>query len=349
LAEEARTRAGRTRSGEPRFDVVGFGALNMDHLYAVPHLIQDGGVEVLASTVQPGGSAANTIYGLAKLGLRCGFVGVVGDDDAGKAILQSFKRAGVDTGGILVRPAVETGQTICITAGQAQKAIYIIPGANSSLSSEDVDVSYLSDAGHVHLSSFVGESAFAQQLRAVERLPAQVGVSLALDAVYARRGLDGLSALIERCTLLIANADELQELTGRDLRASARACLDTGCEIVVATFGSGRALPGGTAASMIVARPPTGRRRGAVEHVVPAVKTHDGAVVDTTGAGDAFATGFLFGLLEGRTLPVCGALGHTAAGFCLAEMGARAGLPNRQDLLTRFNDKFRLLFAQEAG
>src|SRR3972149_5055797 len=61
-----RTDSAAARPKEPRFDVVGFGALNLDHLYQVPQLIQDGGVEVLASTAQPGGSAANTIYRPAK-------------------------------------------------------------------------------------------------------------------------------------------------------------------------------------------------------------------------------------------------------------------------------------------
>jgi len=64
--------------------------------------------------------------------------------------------------------------------------------------------------------------------------------------------------------------------------------------------------------------------------------------VDTVGAGDAFAAGFLFGLLQRKyDLPACGALGHTAAGFCLTELGARKGLPTKQDLLTRFGNSFR--------
>jgi ribokinase len=335
--------------------VVGFGALNLDHLYAVPELIQDGGAEVLTSTAQPGGSAANTIYGLAKLGLRCGFVGVVGDDQAGQAIVQSFEEVGVDTRGIVVRPSTKSGQTICITAGEGQKAIYIIPGANSLLDSHDIDLAYLSDTRYVHLSSFVGERPFSQQSEVVSRLPARVRVCVSLDSVYVGRGLEALRGLLGRCAVLFANGEELQQLTGEEPRVAAHSCLDMGCETVVVTFGSGaqeddrRATPGDDeiTASIIVTRR-RGRGGPPVEHAVPAVRTHRQEVVDTVGAGDAFAAGFLFGLLSGRYgLARCGALGHTAAEFSLTELGARPGLPTRQDLLARFDESFRGFFGGE--
>ena len=338
--------------GEPRFDVVGFGALNLDHLHKVPRLVRDGGVEVLSSSAQPGGSAANTAYGLAKLGLRCGFVGIVGDDDAGRALLASFEEAGVDTGGIRVEPGATTGQTICITAGQGQKAIYIVPGANSLLNAHDVDTSYLGDARYVHVSSFVGDDAFSQQLQMVEKLPAQAKVSFALDALYARRGLTAMSPMLKRCTLLFANANELQELTGEELPAAAHICLGLGCEIVVVTFGAGRrerhrrtaGSTHDTSAALIVTRRKAGGGPEFIEHTVPAPATHDGSIADTTGAGDAFAAGFLFGLIQEHDLPMCGALGHTDAGFSLGSLGARAGLPTRQELLTRFEASFGPLF-----
>lgn len=322
--------------------MVGLGALNLDRLYAVPQLIQDGGVEVLRSGAQPGGSAANTVYALAKLGLRCGFVGIVGDDDAGEALLASFEEAGVDTSGIRVEPGATTGQTICITAGQGQKAIYIVPGANRLLNADEVDPSYLGDARHVHISSFVGEDAFSQQSRVVEKLPPQTKLSFALDALYTRRGLGDMERLLSRCTLLFANAEELQELTGQELPAAAHSCLGLGCETVVVTFGSGRRRGRGhkVTASLIVTRRKTKRGPEFIEHAVPAFKTHDGPVVDTTGAGDAFAAGFLFGIVHEYSLPTCGALGHTAAGFSLGGLGARAALPTRQELLARLDEAF---------
>ncbi len=343
------------RRKRPRFDVVGFGALNLDHVYAVPRLVIDGGVAVTASSVEAGGSAANTIYALAKLGLRCGFVGVMGDDEAGRLVLDSFHRVGVDTSGIAVRPGGATGQTICITAGQRQKAIYTLPGVNDLLAGDCVDMSYLSDARYVHVSSFLADSAFRCQLDAVRSLPERVRVSFALDGVYAGHGLGGLRDLLRRCAALFANGDELQQLAGGDLHSAMEACLDSGCKVVAATFGGGRregrtsSRSSGEATACVVA---TRGRRGQriVEHAVPAVRTHRGAVVDTVGAGDAFAGGFLFGLLQRRYgLAACGALGHTAAGFCLTELGARKGLPTRKALLARFGRSFRAFLGGGRG
>jgi len=342
------------RAKKPRFDVIGFGALNLDHVYAVPQLVIDGSVQVTASSVEAGGSAANTIYALAKLGKRCGFVGVIGDDEAGRMILDSFHQVGVDTSGIAVCTGTATGQTICITAGQRQKAIYILPGANDLLSPDSIDMSYLSDTRYIHLSSYLGESALRCQLDIVKSLPDQVGTSLALDAAYAGHGLQVLSDLLQRCSILFANADELQQLTGQDLHSAIEACLDIGCKVVAATFGAGKPEERKASASSsqeatactIAAKPSHGHRTR--EYTVPAVRTHSGATVDTIGAGDAFAAGFLFGLLQRKySLPACGALGHTAAGFCLTEPGARKGLPTKRDLLARFGDSFRTFLDRE--
>jgi len=86
-------------------DVIGFGALNMDHLYRVKQIVLDGEVPIDHVTVTPGGSAANTIYGLAKLGVRTGFVGAIGDDVQGKASLSDLQSIGVDTTHIRIKKA----------------------------------------------------------------------------------------------------------------------------------------------------------------------------------------------------------------------------------------------------
>lgn len=77
-------------------EVVGLGALNIDYLYKVERILDDGEAVVDETKLSPGGSAANTIYGLAKLGVNTGFTGVVGDDAEGKMLLEDFQKAGVD-------------------------------------------------------------------------------------------------------------------------------------------------------------------------------------------------------------------------------------------------------------
>ena len=93
-------------------DVIGLGALNMDYLYQVGRLLEDDEAVVTESISSPGGSAANTIYGLARLGLKTGFAGVVGDDADGKRMLQDFQAARVDTSQISVKAGAKTGSVL---------------------------------------------------------------------------------------------------------------------------------------------------------------------------------------------------------------------------------------------
>ncbi|MDP2949647.1 MAG: PfkB family carbohydrate kinase, partial [Chloroflexota bacterium] len=151
---------------------------------------------------------------------------------------------------------------------------------------------------------------------------------------------------------------------GLELPAAAQAILDLGCRTVVVTFGRGVARRPWMAAAETIgegalrhqpkADPPASRQAqgeelpivcwvvsGEGRWVLPALPTHAGPIVDATGAGDAFAAGFLWGLLAGEPLPRCASLGHVAAGFCITSMGCRAGLPTREALVGRHARYFR--------
>jgi len=321
----------------PSFDVIGLGALNVDRIYRVPRVVTDGAELVLESTAAAGGSSANTVYGLAKLGLRCGFVGAVGDQDA-DIILGSFAEVGVETSRIVRKAGAPTATVFVFADPAGQRAMYVHPGANALFAPGDVDAAYLADARLVAISSFAGDVPLAVQKAAVEALPQPAHLALALDALWAHAGLDALADLVARSTIVFANADELGDLTGRKLPAAAEALLTLGCRAVVVTFGGGTerlpwmtAEPQGVRDAPVVCWMATAEGRWALA----AHPTHEGAVVDGTGAGDAFAAGFLWGYLAGEPLLRCASLGHVAAGFCLERIGCRAGLPTREALLAR--------------
>ncbi len=107
------------------------GALNIDHMYRVERILDDGEAVVNEAKLFPGGSAANTIYGLAKLGVNTGYTGVVGGDEEGKLLLQDFQRVGVDTSQIRVKSEVKTGSVLCISDRLGRHSLYVVPGANS--------------------------------------------------------------------------------------------------------------------------------------------------------------------------------------------------------------------------
>ena len=95
----------------------------------------------------PGGSAANTIYGLVKLGISTGFIGAVGDDAEGRILLQDFEKVGVDTGQIKVKPNVNTGSALCLSDKLNFRKISVSPAtANSLLAVNDIHRDYLNRA-----------------------------------------------------------------------------------------------------------------------------------------------------------------------------------------------------------
>jgi ribokinase len=324
------------------FDVIGLGALNVDRIYSVPRVVTDGAELIQESTAAAGGSSANTVYGLARLGLRCGFVGAVGDQDAG-IILDSFAEVGVDTSRIVRKPGAATATVFAFADPMGRRAMYVYPGANALFAPGDVDGAYLAEARLVVISSFAGDVPLAVQKAAVAALPHTALLALSLDALWAQARLEAIAELVARSTIVFANADELGELTSRALPASAQALLALGCRTVVVTFGGGTERPSwmteepeGTAGAPVVCWMASAEGKRALA----AHPTHEGAVVDGTGAGDAFAAGFLWGYLAGEPLLRCASLGHVAAGFCLERMGCRAGLPTREALLARHARQF---------
>ena len=117
---------------------------------------------------------------------------------------------------------------------------------------------------------------------------------------------------------------EIRQLTGQDVTAGAKSCLKHGCDVVVVTLGKGTSLKTVMATSYI--------RDTGNEYIVEASSKDIASLLDTTGAGDAFAAGFLYGLLKGTNPKECGLLGDIVARFSTAKMGARAGLPTLNEL-----------------
>ena len=268
----------------------------------------------------PGGSAANTIYGLAKLGIRTGFIGVVGDDEAGRTSVEDLQSVGVDTSQIKIKKGATSGSVFCLSDKQGQRSLYVLPGANNLLSAEDIDSDYVSQAKILHLSSFAHQQQFELQLQLLTNLNPSVKVSFAPGAIYAAKGRHQLAPLLRRTHILFLNHSELNQLTGEDLAIGAKKMVEQGCQIIVVTLGGSK---GSEQACYIL--------HSEGEYLVES-RTGTEKVIDTTGAGDAFAAGFLYGFLKGKDLQQCGSLGDITARFCIGKIGAREGLPSLAEL-----------------
>jgi ribokinase len=299
-----------------RVNAIGFGALNMDKLYRVNKIASAEEESFILDFEEAcGGSAANTIVGLAKLSCKVGFIGKVADDREGKMLLEHFRREGVDTNGVIMARHGRSGTAIGFVNEKGERALYVDPGVNDTIEFDEINREYTFQTRFLHLTSFVGEKSFQTQKRLVEALPRNVKMSLDIGELYARKGLEALEPLLNRSFAVMPNVKELQILTKEaDYRTNAEFLLEKGVEIVAVKLGGKGCYV----------------TDGKESHVIEAFEVKP---VDTTGAGDAFCAGFLYGLISGRNLYECGRLGNFVASRCITKMGARAGLPTLTDLI----------------
>jgi len=296
-----------------KFDVIGFGALNVDRLYRVDRIAREG-EETFALGFQetPGGSAANTIVGLARLGLKTGYIGKVADDREGQLLLNDFKKEGVNTDGIVVAKTGRSGVVTGYVDRRGERALYVDPGVNDSLEFKEINLEYANGAKFLHITSFVGEKPFEAQKRLVNQL-SNLEVSFDPGEIYTLKGLAALRTLIKRSSVVFPNENELKMLTEEDYKTGSRVLLREGAGIVAVKMGSKGCYV----------------TNGKESHMVEPYKTE---VADTTGAGDAFCAGFLYGLIKKKDLHECGRLGNFVASRCIAKIGARTGLPRVHEL-----------------
>jgi len=303
-------------------DVIGGGALNVDLFYKVPsltlagHVFEPGeeivGDEELFTNVsralaaqEPvarsgGGSAANTVFALSRMGYTTGFLGVTGKDEGSKFLLSSME--GVDVGH--VKKYKKAGVCISLLA-DGERSLLAMPNSNDFFSFIAEEVGYLNSSKFVHLSSFSSDSALLLQKQLLELLEEDVYISFAPGEKYARRGLDQIEDMIGRSRIVFVNEREMTMLTGTGPKEGSKTLLDLGAKVVVCTLGREGSLITTYNSSI----------------TVPARKA---VVVDTTGAGDVYAAGFLAGYLDGATLEVCGRIGASASALSVSSYGREA-------------------------
>lgn len=298
-----------------KFDVVGFGALNVDTLLSVDRLAGAEEESLIEDRTEAcGGSAANTLVGLARLGCKVGFIGKVANDREGKLQLDCFRAEGVDTEGTILAQEGQSGSVLGFVDKSGARALYINSGVNDTIGLEEIKIDYASQASFLHLTSFVGEKSFQTQEKLLATLPRDVRISFDPGAIYARKGYSAIEPIIKKTYIFMPNSFELEELTGEsDHCKGADFIIERGVRIVAVKLGSQGCYV----------------TDGQERLRVPPFNVN---VVDTTGAGDAFCAGFLFGLINKKSLFDCGLSGNFVASRCVMKMGARSGLPYSHDL-----------------
>ncbi len=299
-----------------KLDVIGFGALNVDTLLKVDKIAGSEEESFIQDFTEAcGGSAANTMVGLARLGCKVGFIGKVADDHEGKLQIDCFKTEGVDTDGIIHSPKGKSGVCLGFVDKKGARALYINPGVNDAIEFRELQPAYVSQTQFLHLSSFVGEKSFRTQKKLLSFLPDEVKISFDPGSLYAQKGFAAIEPIIQNSFVMMPNALELKLITGESgIPEGAAMLIGMGVKIVAVKLGDKGCYV----------------TNGEEKKTIQPFKVQ---AVDTTGAGDAFNAGFLYGLIHDRTLAECGRLGNFVASRCVMKMGARDGLPYAKDLL----------------
>lgn len=312
-------------------DVVGLGALNLDLIYEVePTLLGlEAGRERVGSYQEfedllrslknkaklrmknGGGSAANTVYALAKMGFSCGYLGKVGKDEEGDFLLEGLAKVGVNTEKI--EREGRSGLCVVLVGKRKDRSIIILPNINNTLSYSDLDLEYVDKAKFLHMSSFLGELPLEAQKRIARKTRAKM--SFDPGEPHASKGIEELSPILEHTFILFPTSKEVEILTHKDYKEGCKALLKLGIEIIACKLGE--------RGSYIVCQKE--------ELEIPPQR---GRIVDTTGAGDVYAAGFLAGLLKRLSLAECGRLATFAASQSIRGFG-RKTYPDRE-ILSRF-------------
>ncbi|MEA2015699.1 MAG: adenosine kinase [Actinomycetota bacterium] len=278
-------------------------------------IIDESEVEKLHSCIRTvkevsGGSVANTIATLSLLGDRAAFIGKVGNDDLGKSFKKDLKNLGVRYCVVNAGGDMRTACCIVLTTPDAQRTMNTYLGVSGFLKPEDINEISISQSEILYLEGYLFDSgdakeAFKKAINIAVKAGSRVALTLSDSFCVKRHRKEFLSIAKGYIDVLFANEEEILSLFGvKNIEDAVRECSKVGNISVITRSEKG---------SVIVSE-------GKVNNV--AARKNDN-VVDTTGAGDLYAAGFLHGLAGGMNLETCGKMGSAVASKVLSQFGAR--------------------------
>lgn len=281
----------------------------------IMQLIEKDRAEVLYAAMServetPGGSVANTIAGLGGLGLSTAFIGKVKDDALGRFYANGMEDAGTAFPNAPVADAdAPTSRSMIFVSPDGERSMNTYLGAGADLDRDDVSADVFAGSKMLFLEGYLfdkdeGKTAFAEAARLMREAGGKAGITLSDPFCADRHRADFQRLIADEMDFVLGNAAEWTTLYETDDLNAALDQAEAVCETVVCTH-SGE---------------PVHLRSGGTQVLVPVTPV---TPVDATGAGDQFATGFLFGMARGRPLEICGRMGVIAASEVIGHIGPR--------------------------
>ena len=296
-------------------EVIGFGALNVDKLYSVENIVsKDEESFIKSETDAPGGSAANTIVGLSRLGCSTSIIGKIAEDEDGDLIEYHLAVNGVYSNNLIYSDTGSTGKCLGFVDEDGERCLYIDPGVNDEIKIGEINPLNIMRCKIMHYTSFVGDS-FNAQIELLEKLSKETLLSFDPGMLYVQKGFDELKPILERCDILLINESELRLLCNNyesSLKELVVGLLDFGIECVVVKQGSTGVFAMNNSEECFV-------------------EAYECDVVDTTAAGDSFNSGFLYSFLKGYSLEKSCMIGNWVASKSIEGFGMEK-FPSLKDL-----------------
>jgi sugar/nucleoside kinase (ribokinase family) len=264
-----------------------------------------------------GGSAANTMTGVASFGAKACYVGKVADDELGAEFGHDMRAVDVDFPNKPSNLGVPTGRCLIVVTPDAERTMSTYLGMSSLLGPEDIDVDLIASGKVLYMEGYLwdrppAKEAYRKAAKAAHAAGRLVSLTLSDSFCVDRHRADFRSLVTDDVDVLFGNVDELLSLYETTDFDHAVAMVRDDCQLAVITRGA--------QGSVIISAD------SIVDVPVEPVKH----VVDTTGAGDLFAAGFLVGLTSGASLPECGRMASIAAAEVIGHVGARPAVSLRR-------------------
>ena len=265
-----------------------------------------------------GGCASNTGYALNKLGISTGLMGKVGTDGFGDFFVNYMRNAGLDIRGIKYSITANTSATMVMVSADGERTFFHYLGANAELNYNDVDFNIVKEAKILHIAgSFLMPSFDGEPASRVLKQAREWGITTSLDTAWDSKGnwLNVLEPCLQHLDIFMPSIEEARMITGKeDPSEIAEFLLSYGIKTV--------ALKMGERGSYI--------RTPDWELYLPVYKVK---TFDATGAGDAFAAGFLAGVAKGWNYKDAARLGNAVGACCVTAIGSSAGIKNMDETL----------------
>jgi sugar/nucleoside kinase (ribokinase family) len=257
----------------------------------------------LSKSLSSGGSAANTIHGLANLGIETAFIGKVGSDEFGEIFKKDLLLKKINP--LIFYGLNETGRAVALISPEGERTFATYLGAAVELSEDDIDSSIFKGYKYFHIEGYLVQNhhLIEKAVRLAKKNDLLVSLDMAsFNVVEANR--DFLASIIEEYVdIVFANEEEAKAFTGFSPEKALQA-ISKDCLMAVVKLGD--------KGSII--------QRKEERYTVPSIKAN---CIDTTGAGDLYASGFLYGLINNYDLEKCGKIGSLLAGNVIEVIGAK--------------------------